>query len=122
MYRKRGSNFDPDSSGGKPQNLGAVPYSERESDLDKSRLATFIARTNVTCAVLPQESLQAYFNIVSDKKREVVFTTMGSSSQKNLKAVPFLKVFNWLINLSIFYMWFIFYFILFYFIYFFLEL
>lgn len=84
----------PHSPGGadsfKPKNLGTVPLTKRESQIDALRLASVSAVTEVTVAVLTRDKLTAFLAASDEITKEIITSTMGATTTKNLETLPFL--------------------------------
>ena len=102
---------DMDGAGAKVQNLGrcptlpaacrrvgsqhpkgAVPLTKRESMIETTlRLATALAKTDCTVLVLTQTKFDQYLEFLDPRVEELIKVTMGASTSKNLREIPFLE-------------------------------
>lgn len=109
--------------------LGAAKLTKRESEIDRLRLATVVAATDVTVAgnqsrlrvfrcsasfltmccvtvhlltitVITREKLQDFQQSVTEHVRETVNLTMGATTTKNLATLPFLQVCSLLLGVG----------------------
>ena len=90
LYRNS-KDFDLEADGGKPKNLGRVPLTKRESEIDAQRLSTVRAAVNTVCLVTSREGVDSFLETLTESQRDFVEMTMGSAMSKNLTGIDFLK-------------------------------